>query len=231
MRARPLLFAVLLLPALADPAFAQLRFMGWGDSTPGHQDLAFDCRDPPGEATLVVSFVSPVSDIIGVRAVIDMCTKPNDLPEWWRFDLPAGCRYGTIEASTDFSAGPATYALAWSGPTSVTTEVHFGHTWSAAMNRIVVTVAHGNLQSTPLELGRQYYALKLTFRTPAGACPGCEMRACFVLNSLVLTHSGGELETEMDYSNWSRWQEGQPDCPFVVPVAPASWGGLKAAYR
>jgi len=227
----PLCAALLMVAAFATPAAAQLRFMGWGDSTPSHQDLAFDCENPPAAATLVVSFVSPVSDLVAVRAVIDMCTKPNDLPEWWRFDLPAGCRYGTIEATTDFSSGPSTHAVAWDSPTTVNTEVHYGYTWSTAMNRFVVTVADGNLTPIPLTVGKEYYALKLTFRTPAGACDGCAMPACFVLNGLVLTTSTGDVETIMDYSNWTRWQSGQPDCPFIVPATAVTWGRLKAAYR
>jgi hypothetical protein len=231
MRVAPLPAALLLVAALAAPAAAQLRFMGWGDSTPNHQDLAFDCANPPAEATLVVSFVSPVSDLVGVRAVIDMCTKPDDLPEWWRFDLSEGCRAGTIGATTDFAAGPSTHAVAWEGPTSVTTEVHFGHTWSAAMNRFVVTIANGNLTPIPLVVGKEYYALKLTFRTPDGACPGCEMRACFVLNGLTPVTSTGEVETIMDYSNWTRWQDGKSGCPFIVPATAATWGRVKAAYR
>ena len=40
-----------------------------------------------------------------VRAVIDMCTKPNDLPEWWRFDLPAGLPRLTVDEPWARGAG------------------------------------------------------------------------------------------------------------------------------
>ncbi len=223
--------ATLLLAASTPvgPVAAQARSMGWGDSTPGHSEIAFDCANPPAEATLVVSFVSPVSDVIGIEAKIDMCTIPHDLPDWWRFDLPGSCREGQIELSTDFAAGPSSHALAWSTPTSESVQVIYGYTWSTAMNRFSIVVANGNLQSTPLAIGKEYYAFKLRFPTPAGTCAGCSVPACFVINSLVITHSGGKTETAL-YGGWAMWQ-GNNNCPFVVGAAGTTWGRVKASYR
>ena len=226
---RVLLAAAVVLSLLAGPLHAADRNMGWGDSTPGHMDLTFDCANPPAEATLVVSFVSPVSDLIGIEAKVDMCTKPSDLPEWWRFDVPGGCREGLIELSTDFASGPASHAVAWPGSTNQALQVIYGYTWSTAMNRFAVTVANGNGQPSPLVIGHEYYAFKLRFLTPTGACAGCAIPACFVINSLVLTHSGGATETSLA-DGYARWQ-GDNDCPFVVAAAPTTWGRVKAIYR
>ena len=232
LRTIPLLVLMTLLGAtflVPDTASAQARRMGWGDSTYGHEGIAFDCNDPPAEATLVVSFVSPVSDIIGVEAKVDMCTLPSDLPPWWRFDIPGSCREGLVEVSTDFSAGPTSFTRAWPGSTNSTLNVIYGYTWSTAMNRFSILITNPSFVSTPLEIGREYYAFKLRFITPQGPCEGCAIPACFVLNSLVLTHSGGAVETSPDYV-WGMWQ-GDNDCPFVVGSTPSTWGRLKAVYR
>lgn len=223
------LLAAALLSLPANPLHAAARNMGWGDSTPGHMAIDFDCAHPPAEATLVVSFVSPVSDLIGIEAKVDMCTKPFDLPEWWRFDVPGGCREGLVELSTDFTAGPASHELAWPASTNQSLQVIYGYTWSAAMNRFSIVVANADLQPVPLVIGHEYYAFKLRFVTPKGPCEGCAIPACFVINSLVLTYSGGVIETEL-LDGYAMWQ-GDNDCPFVVAAAPTTWGRVKAIYR
>jgi hypothetical protein len=228
-----ILAAIVTVAAGPGTAAAQsaIRNMGWGDSTPGHMLLTFDCQDPPDDATLVVSFKAPVSDVVGIFAKVDMCTEPNDLPEWWRFDVGGGCREGLYEVSTNFGAGPGSHPVAWSG--AVTTSVNLvpGYLWSEAMNRFLVTVVSTNGQPMALVPDTEYYAFKLRFRTPKGTCAGCEMPACFVLNELLITTSTGKVET-MLFDGWARWQgDTSPGCPFVVPALQGSWGRLKAAYR
>ncbi|MEO6462615.1 MAG: hypothetical protein ABIP29_06020, partial [Candidatus Eisenbacteria bacterium] len=169
-----ILTALVVLVSGARPAQAQFRNMGWGDSTPGHMELVIDCGQPPPDATLVVSFVSPVTDIIGITAVVDMCTKPSDLPDWWRFDLVGGCREGTAELGTNFVDGPSSHPSAWSGPVSSSLGIIPGYAWSAAMNRFQVTVASSG-PPLPLVVGEEYYAFKLRFVTPPGTCAGCEV--------------------------------------------------------
>lgn len=222
--------ACFILVVAAAPAQAQFRNMGWGDSPPGHMELIFDCQQPPPDATLVVSFVSPVPDIIGITAVVDMCTKPSDLPEWWRFDLVGGCREGTIEVSTNFAAGPSSHPSAWSGPVSSSLQIIPGYAWSAAMNRFRITLIPAN-PPTSLVVGEEYYAFKLRFVTPAGTCAGCPIHACFVINELTITSSSGKHETQLG-DGFAKWQgDTDPGCPFVVPAAAATWGRLKASYR
>jgi hypothetical protein len=182
---------------------------------------------------LVAAFEAPAGTLRAIVAHVDMCTVPSELPAWWRFDLPGGCREGTIGVSTDFSAGPSSFANPWTGPVTATVAVQFGgSTWSTAMNRFTVTVAGAGPGLFKVQPGTTYYAFKLVFTTPKGTCEGCAMRACFVLNSLdVVTESGFISPTTMNYGNWTNWQGGQFDCPFVVAAAPASWGRVKAAYR
>ena len=223
--------ALFVLVAGAAPAPAQsYRNMGWGDSTPGNMELLFDCQQPPADATLVVSFVSPVSDIIGITAVVDMCTQPNSLPDWWRFDLAGSCREGTLEVATDFAAGPSSHPSAWSGPVSTSLQILPGYAWNAAMNRFQVSIIPST-PATSLVVGEEYYAFKLRFVTPAGTCAGCPIHACFVINELTITSSSGNHETVL-FNGYAKWQgDTYPGCPFVVPVAAATWGRLKASYR
>lgn len=230
---RTLVLLVLLAGFAAAPAtsFAQARHMGWDDSTDGHQDLAFDCNNPPAEATLVVSFIAPASDIFSITAKLDMCTLPDDLPPWWRFDDPEGCRYGLDEVTTNFAGGPATFPMAWTASTSIIKQLTYGYGWSTAMNRWEITIYNSNSTATPLVMGQEYYAFKMKFHTPAGACAGCATPACFVLNDLIVQTSSGAMQTVMTYENWVKWQGGQGNCPFVVPVLPQTWGAIKAAYR
>jgi hypothetical protein len=227
------LFAVLMaLAAIPGRASAQYRNMGWGDSTPGHMELVFDCESPPPDVTLVVSFISPVTDIIGLTAKVDMCTEPHALPDWWRFDVPGGCREGLFELSTNFAAGPSSHPVAWGGALTTSVQVVPGYAWSDAMNRFLVTIAIANGKPPPLVVGEEYYAFKLRFLTPVGTCAGCDVHACFVINDLTITSSSGKVETFRNDGDYAMWQgQTYPGCPFVVPATSSSWGRLKATYH
>ena len=227
------LVALAVTLASPDPAASQVasRNMGWDDSTPGHMVLTFDCQNPPDDATLVVSFQAPVSDVVGISAKVDMCTRPHALPEWWRFDVPGGCREGLYEVSTNFAAGPSSHPVAWNGGVTASVNLIPGYLWSDAMNRFLVTVLSSNGQPMPLVPGEEYYAFKLRFVTPDGPCVGCDVHACFVINDLTITTSTGKVETQLA-DGFSQWQgDTAPGCPFVVPAQPATWGKIKATYH
>jgi hypothetical protein len=67
-----------------------------------------------------------------------------------------------------------------------------------------------------------------------GLCAGCNVPACFVLNSLEVFSAGQGrvriLETP-DVRNWVTWQGGVSPCPGATPVRHSSWGQVKALYR
>jgi hypothetical protein len=229
-----MLLAILVLGFLADPAGAQLRRMGWGDVGLDHRDASPNCSALPDENTLVASFVATgISDLRKVEGYVDFCTEPYSLPEWWKFDLAGGCHQDSLSLSVDFSSGPFTQLNPWVDGANVSfqfLENPMGE--DPSMARIEFTVESKGVGNVPLEEGKEYYAFKLRFGNPDAGCEGCQIGACFVLNGLLLYHSGEITPTEMDfYSNYATWQGGQSDCPFIVPTRQTSWGRLKALYR
>ena len=225
----PLLLAASL--ALAAPAEAfPLRYMGWGDAYPGEFDHSPSCAALPATSTLVVAFDAAEPDLVGLSGYIDFCTRPNTLPEWWRFDDVEGCRYWAFTVSTDFSGGPSSHPSPWGGGAVVDywMEYPFG---GPAMARIWFDITTPDGNPVPLSIGERYYAFRIVFDNWAAGCTGCEVPACFVLNGLLHHHSEGITATEMDYSNWAKWQGGTFDCPLIVPTLSSSWGSVKAIYR
>jgi hypothetical protein len=207
--------------------------MGWGDTGPLDQDLSPDCNALPDQTKLVVSFIAPpnVHDLQGVWGYVDFCTKPYPIPPFWTFAPYGGCRADSLSATSDFSKGPFTQADPWGGRGQTTFAYEPSPSGDWAMSRIEVFVNASAGSPIALEAGKEYYAYQMVFGNPDQGCDGCSLAACFVLNGLVIYHDGTASFTDMDYSNWCRWQGGQPDCPFIVPTQPATWGKVKALYR
>jgi hypothetical protein len=223
----------LFLMAASAQAQVSYRYMGWGDSDANHQDLSPDCGALPDQTKLVVSITAPanVYSLEGVWGYVDFCTKPYPVPPWWTFAPYGGCRADSLSANASFSRGPFTWTDPWAGRGQTTFSFEPSPIGDWGMGRINVSVHTTPGAPIPLVAGKMYYAFQIVFGNPVQGCTGCNLGACFVLNGLVLVHDGGqEIHTEMDYTNYCRWN-GPNDCPFVVATQPVTWGEIKAQYR
>ena len=214
-----------LLPATA---VAQV-FLGWNDTGPQMQMVRqFDCTSNDGVDTLVASFDAPagVTKLIELEAEIDFCAGPEGLPDWWRFD---GCRSGAVSATT--ALGPVQYQFAdyWQGRGDVTVLFSLS---SPNTGRLVVDIKLDPEEAGPLTFGTNYYAFRLFFdhrlTVGPGACGGCNRSACFVLNDIRLVWPEGE--TRLHGYNGITWQRVIIGCPFIVPVLPTTWSGIKTLF-
>src|SRR5262249_30027816 len=188
----------------------------------------------PTLSRLVLSLMAPpnVQNFQGVWGYIDFCTKPYAVPSWWTFAPYGGCRGDSLSANADFSNGPFTFSDPWGSRGQTTFAYEPSPLLDWGMGRIEFWGEPSPGAPVPLENGKDYYACQIVFGNPDTGCDGCSLKACFVLNGLVIYHDGTSTYTDMDYySNYCRWQGGQPDCPFIVATEPTTWGRVKAQYR
>jgi hypothetical protein len=86
------------------------------------------------------------------------------------------------------------------------------------------------------EMGAFRVTITNAHTTGAGACAGCDVAACLVLQEINLQPLVG---TPPDWvrmsqplkSNYVTWQTGYPSCPASTPTRNHSWGAVKAMYR
>jgi hypothetical protein len=190
-----------------------------------------------GESDLFASFelASPVDSVIALEAVIDVQSEAAVLPAWWQY-APGGCRFGSLIERADF---PVTTACAdfwqngatFAGPPGYTTGAPRGGSNQA---RIVASFAVLSTEARALVAGTRYYAARLVFTNDVGApCPGCEIPACLLLNSIRLIRISGEVDLESPTapnSNRAVWQSLTATCD-AVPARRMSWGRIKMLYR
>ncbi|HEX7878253.1 MAG TPA: hypothetical protein VF720_02520 [Candidatus Eisenbacteria bacterium] len=204
--------------------------LGWNDVGPAMTGTqTFDCGTNEGADTLVAAFRAPggVTKLLMMEAVVDFCAGPTGLPEWWRFD---GCRAGALSATTTMGPLQVYFGDYWQGRGDV--DVDFS-LLLANTGRIVVTITLDPEEAGPLQGSSWYYAFRLVFdhRKTVGqdACDECERPACFVLNDVRLVWPEGETRLHNDFNGVS-WQSPLLGCPFIVPVEPSTWSGIKTLF-
>lgn len=241
-----ILLLVFLLPG-AEPAAGAMSYLSW-DNCHGsggaamNKSFACDTNDAGGPFRMVSAFEldGAAPDFIGVSLVLDFCTGPEVLPDWWRF-APGLCREGQFTF-------PGSHAGIGSGATGPCIDPYlgastgggwvqelFGRGWNSA--RIRMDFA----RDTPVALaaGQRYLAgvLELSQATTvddgSGMCGGCQFAACFVLNAVEVFDLNLGVVATAEYSSvtWQGGAVGGLGCPFVVPARSSTWGRVKSLYR
>lgn len=208
--------------------------LGWHGTGPhGLMDEEFSCDTNEGSRSLVGSFVAPagIDSLISLTAYVDFCIGGPPLPSWW---LLNGCRAGALSASIDFEDQEDFFNDYWQG--RGTPSVTFETLYEGMTGRITVTVSLPADEAGPLAEGEQYYAFRILIdnrnTTGEGACAGCLIPACIVLNGIRLdTPTNQVFLYGPDFTNSVTWQGGLFGCPFIVPVVPTTWSSVKALYR
>jgi len=201
----------------------------------------FACDVDQDTLRLHVGFTlaQPVSDAIGLELVVDVQFESPALPDWWRLE-DGGCRAGALRVDADFGLAPGC-ADPWSGGGAAGFPSYTPGMPRGAPNQARIRAGVGVAPATPRSLAADtpYHAARLAFltiKTTAGACPGCETRACLVLNSILIRRApGAEADVFVTTpapldGNWALWQGTGAPCT-QVPARRATWGAVKSLYR
>ncbi len=224
--------------------------------TPPQESIALDWRDCPLSANavsdlttacgdgateqLVASFTlaQAVDSVLAVDVTIDLVSQNTTLPAWWHYE-PAGCRYGKLSASADFTAYTACTDF-WQGQATFDTPpVYELGLPRGGTNQARIEASMAVLSSAPraLAAGTHYYAVRLAIANDAASpCAGCTVPTCLVLNAIRLVRPGtvaGDvllLQPAPSFGNEASWQGPGAACS-TVPVRRTTWGELHTLYR
>ena len=229
-------------------------YLRWNDCVNGAglSSLNFGCGTNTGDERLYCALTLPVplDEVLGIEAVVDLQAAATTLPDWWHLEpaniglgLPAGCRYGNLFASQDFT-GETSCTDLWLNRGAAIIQ---GYTpgdprGGSAQARIKAVATLPAPFVASLDATHMYYGLKIVIQnvntTGFGSCTGCISHVCLVLNSIwvkrTLGAAGGDqllVTPGAVGSNWATWQgPSNLDCS-AVPVRRATWGQIKSLYR
>ena len=233
---------------------AEGLYLTWNDCAAGAgvPSLTGGCGSNAGDQRLYLAFTlgAPLDEVLGIEAVVDLQAGTTALPDWWHFEpanpglgQPAGCRFGSLSASQDYT-GHAACVDPW---LNRGTPLIQGYTpgdprGGTAQARIKVVETLPAPFVASLTAGPMVHGVIVVIdnqkTSGAGFCAGCLTRVCLVLNSIwirrTLDATGGDqllVQTVTPGSNWAVWQQGTAlDCT-AVPVRRATWGQIKSLYR
>jgi hypothetical protein len=217
--------------------------LGWLDCTgdPPSLDRTSLCNSNAGVNTLVGSFMAPscVNAMSANEMVMDLQSLGGSLPLWW--GLRTGlCRPASLGSSFDFTAGPFTCYDYWQGGAigALSMEAPVGN---KARIKGVYALPAGDSRITGVPEGTEVYSFKANINnaktTGLGACSGCNVGVCLVLNSIKINQPvsepcGGKFVSAVAMRNHATWQGGiGGDCLAATPAKNTTWGSVKALYR
>jgi hypothetical protein len=242
---KTVLMACTLLALTAGMAFAGVGGLnlGWNDcgGLPTSLDRLFLCNTNAGTNTLIGSFVAPscVNAMSANEVVLDLQSTGVSLPLWWQ--MRSGlCRPSSLGSSFDFTGGPFTCYDYWQGG-AIGTLAMDPPVGNRARIKGVFALPAGDARITGIPEGTEVYSFKANINnaksTGLGACAGCGLGACIVLNSIKInqpvgTPGGGKFVTAVAMRNHATWQGGLGgDCLSATPARNTTWGSVKALYR
>lgn len=124
-----------------------------------------------------------------------------------------------------------------------------GPAWGSNSARVEILTATPCCLIADLFSQQEYFALRLridnTKTVGTGACAGCDVPVCIVLQSIKLSLIGRPEVTRVltsplngTDSHYATWQGGGSPttslgtgCPAATPTRRGTWGGVKALYR
>ena len=217
----------------------------YGEGT-GIQNKTFACGVNTGTNSAVGSFVAPagVTALSGNEVVIDLQSAGTTLPAWWSFKNVGTCR--TTSLSVNFVANAANtvcvddFSGAGAGGIGA---YRIGYGGDPARARARIFIAIATPAPGPIDADVEYFVFNLLINNAktvgTGACAGCTVPLCLVLNSIKLTQPIGVGDFTLSQaanpaSNYITWQALDfplLGCGYVVPTRNATWGAVKSLYR
>jgi len=215
----------------------------YGEGT-GVQNKNFACTVNTGTNSAVGSFVAPagVTALSGNECTIDLQSAGATLPAWWQFKAIGTCRQNSLSVNFVANAANAVCVDEFSGAgAGGIGDYKIGFGGNPARARIVMAIATAS--PAPVDADVEYFAFNLLINNAktvgAGACAGCTVPVCLVLNSIKLTQPIGVGDFVLSQaanpaSNYITWQGGAiggSGCPAATPAKNATWGTVKSLYR
>jgi len=239
-----ILIAGAMLALCAATASAEGINLSWNDcGLAGTQNATFSCGTNTGLNSAVASFDPPpgINQLTTITAQVDITTQAP-LPEWWKHGS-SFCRGTTgLGISFDFTAGPFGPCIdPFAGSMSGTFDYNVGF-GSPERARLRLLGAAALENAAAVSPGNEYYAFKMNLlrakTTGTGACAGCNVSACIVLNEIRLVEPEGVgadptifLPRERNFVTWQLPVSGPPGCPLSTPTNSKTWGQVKSLYR
>jgi len=218
--------------------------LGWDDceGLPPTLDRVILCNTNAGINTLVGSFVAPsfVTAMSANEIVMDIQTVGVSLTPWWGMRTGACRASASLSGDFNFAGGPFTCYDYWQSGAigALSQDAAVGN---RARIKGVFALPAGDARITGIPEGTEVYSFKANINnaksTGLGACAGCSLGACIVLNSIKLnqpvgTPGGGKFVSAPASRNHATWQGGiGADCYAATPAKNTTWGSVKALYR
>ncbi len=248
------LLCVLLLATGASAAQAALH-LAWTDCG-GATNLDDACTSNTGSFDIVASFDAPAGStaITGEQGVIDVQVDGGAVPPWWQAVVTGSCRGSAVSVMyTNPGNSCADYFNTVGVPLGGIGYDYYPVSPTIAPGRVrirtvssIATPAATSFENAGIAAGTNTYLLtirvKMTKTVGAGACAGCDLAACWVLQNLLVTQPAGVGDyfflTTDGSGAYVEWQGGAvgagpfgSGCPGATPAARTSWGQLKGLYR
>jgi len=222
----------------------------------GVQNRTFACDANSGQEVLVGAFRldADMANVIGTEIVIQLAAADATLPAWWQYWYTGSCRQTSLSVNSTVDPGD-TACPDWSGGLMfvgigtycTSTGTCVDRPSSANEVRLKVVEAVPQQDATLVSGGQDHFVFNLVIdhakTVGAGACGGCNVPVCLVLNSVDVI-AKGNLETRLltqpssPGGNFVTWQGGGvpvagggTGCPAATPTRAGTWGALKSLYR
>ena len=241
-----ILAAVLMVAASPLPALGQGINLSWSDcGTHGTLLRTFACNTNVGVNSLVGSFV-PGAFVDSMRAAeaAIVVETPGPVPDWW--GLRTGlCRPAALIASFDFTGGPFNCHDYWQGGAAggAAADPPVGN---SIRIKLAVALPLNDSRVADLDDNVEVYAFKVNITNAKsagdGACPGCDVGACIVLNTIqvhtltdgqpltfFLTSPGTRIHVTWQCKGFVTTRGCALDC--TTPTRDRTWGQVKQLYR
>jgi hypothetical protein len=211
------------------------------------------CASNTGSQAMMGSFElgADLGDVSGLEIVVDIATASPTLPAWWAFKNVGTCRQASLGMGSALSPNAANCAD-WSNgaPAGGLAAYNIGIP-DPNTARIIGGIAEA-LPLSQLVAGQEYFGFSVAINNAktvgTGACAGCSVPACIVLNSILCATppvagvpsrdtkvSGPTNGTD---SNFCTWQGGAgvntgrgTGCPSATPTHNTTWSSVKSLYR
>lgn len=238
-----LTLAVAILALGASSAMAQggLNLFWDGCSDGGTSSKTFACNTNTGAAfSMYASLVLPgdMPLFLGTTAILDIGFTGTSIPAYWQTGL-GECRQNSLAVSYDPNAFVTNCIDIWGGavPLSVA-QLQPGTNGANKLRYNSGAVVPSGQEISLVADGTELVVCKFTVNRAktvgTGACAGCDVGACIVLNECKAQQPGGVGDrtiTNPAVSNFVSWQAGAPACPQATPALNRTWGSVKNLYR
>jgi hypothetical protein len=222
----------------------------------GVQNRNFACDTNSGQERLVGAFRldQPMSNMIGAEIVIQLAAANATLPSWWTYWYAGSCRQTSLSVNSNADALD-TACPDWSnglmfvgiGTYCTSTGSCVDRPSSANEARLKLVEAVPQQNPMPVNGGQDYFVFNLVIdhagTVGAGACAGCDIPVCLVLNSIDVIAIGNVEHRLLTLpsapgSNFATWQGGGvpvagggTGCPAATAARHSTWGAVKSLYR